>query len=267
MLNNEAFNNYVTLRDVIKAYLGEENLDQRHYARILPIAVRGYQKLYGEVIKGVKTALLPFSNPDVRIMNFPDDYVYYTKIGVIVNWGSNGTPVIMTLSRNDRLHLFTQEEIAEAACNCDEDATVSGNLQLLTDGFMPFNTNTLFKNVVRGGQVIGELWGAGGGISSAGAFREDKDNRRFIFSNDVPMDSIIIMEYKTSGVERGLETRIPLDAQEALIAWIGWRLNKNNRNMERLFDREYKQLQYRQNAVTMSEIYDVLERGGKIIKW
>ena len=110
---NNANTAWLTFDDIARDVMNELMLDQRHYIRILGFVKRAYSEIYSIALPAVKTVLLEFENPNMRIIDFPIDYVYYTKIGLINAYGATGTPVIMTLSRNDRLHQFTDEEIAE----------------------------------------------------------------------------------------------------------------------------------------------------------
>lgn len=273
MLNNTNNTAFTSFDDIVQEVLSELLLDQRHYARMLGFAIRGYNDLYSSTLPSVKTVLLGFENPNIRVIDYPFDYMYYTKIGMINYYGASGTPVIMTLSRNDRLHFLTDAEIAEANCTCDESSDITTNLENLANGLMPFTQYTIFNNVIRNGQVVGELYGAGAGLSALGSYREDTENCRFTFSNQVPIDSLIVLEYKSTGLEKGTDTRIPVIAREALIAFVKWKALDNPRNSisdRQLYKKQWletkRTLRYRLNTPTISEVLDVLERSGKIVK-
>lgn len=270
---NNANTAWLTFDDIARDVMNELMLDQRHYIRILGFVKRAYSEIYSIALPAVKTVLLEFENPNMRIIDFPIDYVYYTKIGLINAYGATGTPVIMTLSRNDRLHQFTDEEIAAANCTCEESTDITTNLANLANGLMPFTQYSVFNNVIRNGQVVGEMYGAGAGMSSFGSYREDTENFRFIFSNQVPIDSLIALEYKSTGLEKGVNTRIPVIAREALIAFAKWKTLDNPRNSisdRQLYKRQAlearRALKYRVSTPTISELLDVLERSGKILK-
>lgn len=273
MLNYDSNTAWLDYDTIVEDVLSELNLDQRHYARILSLVVRGFQEVYTGTLPSVKTVLLPFSNPNVRVIDFPFDYSYYTKIGIICAYGPSATPVLMTLSRNERLRLITPEEVAAANCTCEESTDITTNLENLAAGLMPFSEYTIFNNVIRNNQVVGEMFGAGSGMSTHGSYREDTENFRFVFSNEVPIDSLIALEYKSTGLESGSNVRIPAMAREALIAFGKWKALDNPKTSgydRRVYKEQWiearKMLLKRISALSMSEILDVIERSGKILK-
>lgn len=268
--NNSSF---ITYAQVIRQLLNQEDLTQRHYAKFIPLVKRIYGLIYRKALPNVKTELLTFKNPNIRVIDLPWDYAHYTKIGMIVQLGPSANPVFMTMSLNHRLHKLTNEEIVAANCDCDTSDDITTNITNLTNGLMPFDQYTLFRNVIRGNQVVGELYGAGNGVSALGTYIEDRENWRFVFGNEVPTDAIIAVEYKSTGAESGPDTRIPLTAQEAMMKGLQWlMLNHKNSSIferdkaEKMFYNEVKQLYRTLNNPTLSEILDVLERSSRLLR-
>lgn len=268
--NNTSF---VTYGEVIRQLLNQEDLSQKYYAKFIPLVKRIYYLLYKKALPNVKTVFLEFKNPNIRVIDLPWDYDHYTKIGIIVQMGPNANPVFMTLSLNHRLHKVTNDEIVKANCTCDDNEDIANNLTALSSGLMPFDRYLIYRNAIRGNQVVGEIYGAGSGVSSAGTYIEDRENWRLVFGNEIPFDSILALEYKSTGLESGPETRIPRSALEAMIKGLQWlMLNKKNsspgerRIAENSFWDEAKNLWRSTNNPTLSEIIDVIERSSRLLR-
>ena len=261
---------YTTIEEIIQHAIGEEDLDARSAAKLVPIAVRGWNTIYREATSEIKTEILTFPNPNIRIIDYPYDYDYYTKIGVTVTMGG-GTKKIMTLSRDQYMYKPTNADIVTANCTCDSTTTAE-DLAAIRAGSMPFPYYSVFQNAFRGGQFVGELFGAGGGESSAGSYITDDINGRFVFSSDIPTSESIVLEYKRVATTDMANTRIPLYATEAMIAWVKWKmLNMRNSGIgERKFaqiryEEEVYKLYEQQVSLTGSEILDELYQGAGFI--
>lgn len=257
----------LSLDQVVRDVISEEQLDSRDYARLIGIAVRGFYYIYKIADSEIKSVVLEWTNPTLKFIDFPVDYITWRKVGILIP-RVGGDTVVMTLSVNDSLKLPSQADIVAADCTCDDAETVAGNTALLQQGLFPFTYYSVFQNAVRGNQLVGEIYGAGGGMSSYGSFREDKENSRFVFSSDVSTDRGIILEYKANMLQNKDRTVVPWDMREALIAWIKWRMlsRKNSNISEReeqknnFFD-AFNDYYNQQTAMTKDEILDRIYRG------
>ena len=254
---------YTTIEDIIQHVIGEEALDARSAGRLVPMAVRGWNVINREATNDVITRILEFDNANVRVIDYPFDYDYYTKLGIIVT-AQNGTKKVMTLSLNRYMYKPTDGDITQAQCTC-ANGTLQEDMQNISFGAMPYNYFTVFQNSWRGGQYVGELFGIGGGESAAGSFTPDDQNARFVFSNDIPTTAKIVLEYKQVATANGSNTRIPIFATEAMIAWVKWKmLNRMNsgigerREAQLRYEEEVYKLYEQQESLTKSEILDEL---------
>lgn len=254
---------YTTIEEIIQHVIGEEGLDARSAGRLVPMAVRGWNTINREATNDVITRILEFDNPNIRVIDYPYDYDYYTKMGVIVT-GPAGTKKVMTLSLNRYMYKPTDKDIADAQCTC-ESGTFQEDLQNISFGALPYNYFTVFQNSWRGGQYVGELFGIGGGESAAGSFTPDDANARFVFSSDIPTTGKIVLEYKQVATTAGANTRIPIFATEAMISWVKWKmLNRMNSGIgeraeaQRRYEEEVYKLYEQQESLTKSEILDEL---------
>jgi len=135
------------------------------YDRVISYLVRGFSQLNIYVIPNIKTFVLPISdNLSIRL---PDEYMYYTKIGVATNG------YLVTLGVNDGLMMpgtalgySTASQYAAQARTTNEYAS---NPQAEVEGYTYYNT-------WRGNNNLGEVFGAIGGLNDRGYYREDKAN-------------------------------------------------------------------------------------------
>lgn len=257
----------LSLDQVVRDVISEEQLDSRDYARLIGIAVRGFYYIYKIADSEVKSVVLPWTNTTLKFIDFPVDYITWRKVGLLIPQ-IGGKTVVMTLSVNDALKLPQQTDIVAAECTCEEAETVSANALLLQQGLFPFAYYSVFQNAVRGNQLVGEIYGAGGGVSSYGSFREDKPNQRFVFSSEVSTDRGILLEYKANMLSNKDRTVVPWDMREALIAWIKWRmLSRRNSNISEREEQKnnffdaFNDYYNQQTAMTKDEILDGLYRG------
>lgn len=257
---------YISLDDVVNDVISEQQLDARDKLRLLGLAARGFYYISKNASSEVKTVVLSWTNTDLRFIDYPIDYAEWRKVGVMVPRAGGGC-VVMTLSVNNNLKLPQQPDIVAAQCDCDDTNTCGGNAALIGQGYNPYDYFTVFRNTVRGGQYVGELYGYGGGESSWGSFRDDKANDRFVFSSEVNTSKGIVLEYKANLLANKSRTVIPWNMREPLISWITWKgLNKRNSNYtereeaKNNFWDAYNDYYNQETAMTKDEIKDKLYR-------
>lgn len=264
---------YTTFEEIIKNVLNEEELDARSAARLIPIAVRGYHEIYKTAMADMKTVYLTFDNIALKTINYPVDYDYYSKVGMFVT-SCNGTKRLITLSINRRLRKVTDEDVTAALCDCDSTGNANSDTESVCNGLMPFSNQYTFRNVMRGGQFVGEVFGLGGGESYKGSFNYDDYNCRFSFSGEVPSDAIIVLEYKPNPLIARGNTKIPRKGQEVIIAWVKWRmLNRRNSNINereearQLYLAAHEALSDYEDSMTGSELKDMIYEHASFIKY
>lgn len=257
---------YISLDQVVDDVILEQQMDARDKARLMGLCVRGFYYISRTAESEIKSVVLDWTNTDLRLIDFPIDYIEYRKVGVIVPRARGGCAV-MTLSVNDSLKLIQQADIVAAECDCDNADSCSSNSALISQGYNPFDYGMLFRNVVRGNQYVGELFGYGGGESSWGSFREDKANQRFVFSSEVNTARGIVLEYKANLLANKSRTIVPWEMREVLISWINWKqLNKRNSNISEREEAKnnfwdaYNDYYNHETSMTKSEIIDKLYR-------
>ena len=177
---------------VMQVFDDMEVYSQRKYRHYLNIARNGLTELNTHVVKEIKTVHLDI-NEDTGTVDFPEDYMYYTVIGVIRN------NQIYPIVRNDKIPLYLEE-------SCGEQ----------TNQFKTFEYST---NLV--GYYRGRAYSSNGGNYYV-KYRIDHKNRRIQFQGYNPSDKIY-MEYVSTGVADTGEVMIPRYIVPALKEWIHWK--------------------------------------------
>ena len=151
--------------------------------RILQFGVNTYRHYIGTGL--APTIEVFYAKPDsLGIINLPDDYEYYTKVGVLYG----GKVYTLTLNKNmpiNRRWDSCGDEVADA----------------VDIPFKDLNYAIPFVGHYRAGNFVGELYGMGGGVNRFGYFTEDKRMRRMQVTN-LPIKEVIV-EYVSTAIGEG----------------------------------------------------------------
>jgi hypothetical protein len=224
---------------VMQVFDDMEVYSQRKYRHYLNIARNGLVELQTHVIKDVKTVRLDI-DPESASAAFPDDYLYYTAIGVIRN--NQMYPIV----RNDNIPMSTTDV-------CGED----------TNEFKTFN-----YGVGVAGYYTGRMYNATGGHYYV-KYRIDHKNRRILFQGYNPNDKIH-MEYVSTGVSSE-EVMIPRYIVAALKEWIHWKKIEYNPTVaynekerrERSYYHEARKAAKVKRPLNITEIMDAIHSASK----
>lgn len=236
---------YISLRTVVYDVLNDlGTYSQENFKRYMRWAIRGFGKLNIETINSVEVKYYYLDAQNS--IDLPDDYLYYTKVGIKLH------DKIWTLSVNDNLAIPTTEQCGQTI----SDLSKSSYPDLPSAGYY-------FADHYYGSSLVTNLFSYGGGFNVA-YFREDKAKNKMWFQGSVP-DSQIILEYKSSGVGIGEATVVPRVALEALIAYVHWqRLRFSKVSLSEKYEAKKQFLVEQQNlqdielAFTMDEFLDAL---------
>jgi len=220
---------HTTFKNIVDRVIDEADYPLSATPKILEIALRAWRDITRTTSRDVVTRFFKVDASLPYIVT-PPDYENYTKIGILVRNG-HGNEVIMTLSRNDEL---CAEDMAppdaQIVCDCEEEPeTISDAIQVIASGGVPYGEWATYRKPFRRGQAVGELYGMQGGRSMMGAFRPREDQGKIWLSSDVPFHLPIALEYRSSMMNGGPNTRIPFYLESYLIAQTKF-LAMNNRN-------------------------------------
>lgn len=186
---------------------------------------------------------------------YPSDYIKYMAVGTPINGR------LWTLSLNQNL-------LPKKLDECDvpiEEVIANPNIA------STYPYAYYFSGSFRNGQYVGEQFALGGGWNKKGYFKEDDDNKQFIFQGVVPKGEIVI-QYQSTGVACDGTVEIPYETISTIKAGIHWLMIENDKLMqrqnpsaqialsnrkERLFKSEWSKLSHYRMAFTIAEYYDM----------
>lgn len=222
-------NTYLTLDEIVRAIISEEDSDPREYARIMGIVIRGYKKVYIKYLPNMKTVSVPINS--AKVASLPVDYVENSVKAVGVGFtNNNGNDVILALSVDNDLLTPENTKLSDH-CDCPETPTTSAEtIERLREGWIPFPEMFLFRNVWRNGNYVGELYGYRNGISPAGTYKVDEEEGVVVFGADIPTyQTHAFITYKSTGLSYGPDTKVPHICEGVLTSYGRWkRLNTRN---------------------------------------
>jgi len=252
-MSNNSFNGVVSLEYIV-ALVQVDLSDYGDSAKkkVLQYAINGLKELNLFVLKSMNVEYLKVN--DDKTVDLPLDYIYYQKIGV-----DCGNGQIWTLTLNEDL----VQPKADTTSICKPETVVppTGNTEL---GFLYGGYGYPFYHHFRGGQYVGEMFGLGGGLN-VGEFKVDDTNRKILFGSEMPFTEIIL-EYKSSGIKPGGDTKVPQEAVDTIRKYIHWQLNEydpsapmGEKDRKRLqYGDAYNKLQYLTNLFTKDEYLDMV---------
>jgi hypothetical protein len=191
---------YINIDECVLAYLeeSEQNKSSRYW-KCWQLAYRAADELGLDIFYAIKTELLRVSANGV--VDLPSDYISYCKIGNV-----NGNNEIISFTRNDS---FNFNSVRHRDVIPNTEATY---LQSYYSG------SPVFYNYWNGNSLISFVCS---GTSSFGHFRIDEENRVIVLPSSFSGGSVML-EYKASPSEE-MQSRIPKQFKEAVIAYIAWK--------------------------------------------
>lgn len=155
----------------------------------------------------VKTAVLEYDN----VISMPCDFIMQTKVGIM----HNGHLAVLSLDKSVRPEKLNQTQSQERINSifCGE---YSGDM-------FPF------YNCFRNGNFLGELYGCGRGVHSAGYYNIDKKTGEIQIGSLVPEGAEVVIEYKSDGISEGLKL-VPSETEVCLTHWAKARYFEDKRD-------------------------------------
>ena len=225
--------------------------DYKYYQRNMRLANAAFRDLALNIVPITKSFTAEIDG--TKAVDVPNDFVYYTKIGVC----RNGR--IITLSLDNEL---CQEE---QGCGCSTQEEAEAMMDAIANGTLTPAYGYPFYGY-DGGYPIGELYGYAGGFNVFGFYKFEKSKNRILF-HGLRVGEVVIIEYKSNGVGNGASV-VPTECEEAIVNFILWKANeKMNPSFSDRAYRNYK-IQYEKlrkiyGSFTESEWKDSSYRGIK----
>lgn len=194
---------FISVDSVINDYIDESEKSIHAYARLYNIAYRGMQNMGLDFFYQVKTVRLTVNTSNFTV-ELPDDYLNYTKVGVLNSKGE-----IIPLTFNQKLTNYADimpNRLAET-----QDNTLSTWYNAGIPTFYNYWDGYGFNNI----------YGVPSGSPFVGSFNMDERDG-VIFLNESFYYPYVMLEYVAQPVA-DQQYMIPIQFTEALIAWIAWR--------------------------------------------
>ncbi len=200
---------YTPLKTIVAYAIDELDSSIGSFDKAWILGLRGLTLMNFQVSGQTKTVRLPVLGN--RTVPFPADLLSWTKIGILDDKGQ-----INTLRINNALTTFRDNNP-----NRLEDLTPNINSSIGSLALVPF-----YSNYYYGGGVY-QLFGVGNGVITYGDCKVDEKNRVIILSPDFKYDSIMLEFF--SAPEKDVDYQVPTCLQEAIIAFIKWKLKLGSR--------------------------------------
>jgi hypothetical protein len=225
--------------------------DYKYYQRNMRLANAAFRDLALNIVPITKSFVAEVDS--TKVVEVPNDFVYYTKIGVC----RNGR--IITLSLDSEL---CQEE-QSCGCGTVEEAEVM--MDAIANGTLTPAYGYPFLGY-DGGYPIGELYGYAGGFNVFGFYKFEKSKNRILFSG-LRVGEVVIVEYKSNGVGNGASV-VPTECEESILNFILWKANEKmnpafSDRAYRNYKIQYEKLRKIYGSFTESEWKDSSYRGIK----
>ena len=219
--------NYIPVNQIVNDFI--LTLDTDDYVSYAPdttiraFALRGIREMGMDMLKVVRSLKLSVSSNGT--VTLPDDYVDWTKVGVV---GSDG--LVYVLGENKNINQ-SQKYSTSGGYFYDTDgdglydredsksATNSGS-PVVDDGITEGMNSYIFRNFVHENNH-GRLYGVGGG-NYYGEFRVNMDQNRLELKSNGDISEVVI-EY-IADEARATNPRVHVYAEEALRSYIYYKL-------------------------------------------
>lgn len=209
MSQEPLISSYVPLKTCVAYYLDEIDKSQGDQDRCWLLALRGLVDLHQDISAEPRTVRLTLLGN--KTVPFPADCLSWSKIGLL-----NSSGEISTLRINTALTTYR-----DTNPNRIQDLTPNINDSIGALGTTPFYFNYYYD----GGYY--SLFGVGGGLVQYGSCSVDEINRLVILPPDFQYANIMF-EYLSSP-EKNEDYMVPLALQEAIIAFISWKMKTGTR--------------------------------------
>jgi len=220
--------NYTDLDQVVNDFI--ITLDGDDYAAgasdtaIRTMALRGVRDMGFDMLKVVRSLKLSIDSSTDSVA-LPDDYVDWTKVGVV---GTDGLVYVLGENKNinysqkyAKVNDLTYDQDGDGLLEREDSKTsTSGGSPVADSGITDGMNSYIFRNYIHGDDA-GRLYGLGGG-NYYGEFRVNLDQNRIELKTNSNLSELVI-EY-VADEARSANPRVHVYAEEALRAYIYYRI-------------------------------------------
>lgn len=235
----------IKLNQLIADFLNSKDEGSHEFKRLRRLGVRGCRAFNMEILGALKTVLLDINAN--KTVSLPEDYLSYSKMGVINDAGE-----IVTFTRNDQLANY--HAMYTAIADRNEGLPLYDTGVGVRPTVFPFVYYNYWMN---GGTY--NLFGLDSGTAVIGTFKIDEDAGVILLNPDNTF-SQVVFEYVSTGYdENGGDFMIDARAEEAFICYLRW---QNAIDLRKKFSssdvRGYKIEYYREKRLAKQRINPVI---------
>lgn len=218
----------IPLKQIIAELIDSRDSSSHEFRRLYNIGVRGIREFNTDVVGTYTTKLLDVNAN--KTVDLPDDYVTYSKLGIINEKGE-----IVTLRLNNQLSTYNIGR--DLKSERFEDVP---KITALTNPSIPYSYPFVFFNFFISNQSF-NLFGLGGGGQNMGDYKFDEECGVIVLGPNFKYEKILL-EYLSDGMDCDAnDYMVDSRAAEALLAYVRW---KSSLDMPKKYGqgiiREYK---------------------------
>lgn len=196
----------IALKKLVSQFLNSADESVHGFRRLYNIGVQGCREFNLDITGNVKTVVLDVNAN--KTANLPQDYISYSKIGVLNDKGE-----VVTYKRNDQLSnwnsIYTTQQLRKTGVPV---------LNTLT----PFFDENTYYNYYYNGTAF-NLFGADSGTPKVGSYKLDEGNGLIILDVHNPYPQVVL-EYLSDGYDPNADDyEIDVKAEQSFIAFLRWK--------------------------------------------
>lgn len=252
---------YVTIDKIVRQALiamGEQSLHK--YPRCLQFAMECFKDFQMDSAQDVKTVRLTMN--DVKQIELPLDFVDWVKVGIVCG------DRIKIMGVCDTLPILTVRDDCGVLqpYTADIPANVIPNNWISYGGYSFFG----FNEVNEWGELLGAVYGIGGGYTDVGYFRvlrNQGDHGVLQFNSDVNTTDVYL-EYISNGFDPKAESIVNSYAEKCIQFYIHWRVSQHkngaaSRDAQAWERQYYNELRKSRIRISGLDVRQVLELSRK----
>jgi hypothetical protein len=250
----------IPLKTIVAELIDSKDSSSHEFRRMYNIGVRGVREFNTDIVGNFSTKLLDVNAN--KTADLPEDYVSYSKMGVINEKGE-----IVTLRSNPQLSNYNIGH----PLNPDRFEGVPG-IGAVSYPAIPYNYPYIYYNFFISNQSF-NLFGLAGGGQDIGNYKVDEECGIIIFGPNFKYEKVLL-EYLGDGMDRDCDDyMIDSRAAEAMLAYIRWKTALDNpkkygQGIMRDYKQEYKserlKAKMRINKIVVSEFEDIQRMTNKL---
>lgn len=214
-INGEKTVGGITIRQAVLEYKeGIEDFSAARLRHFEKMIIRAVEQLSIFSLNTVEVIYLTVGSNST--ISLPNDYVKYTKIGVVDSFGT-----LWTLTLNENIL-----RVPVLDCGLDLTTALRSQVRLPDNGYF-------YAPHFYNGNYVDTLYSVGGGFN-VGYYSIDRQGGYLVISG-LPEGTSVVMEYRSTGVRTDGKTIIPVEAKQAVYDWVTWqeaRFRKNGLNSQ-----------------------------------